>query len=170
MNSSNVKPFWNVCRRVYLIWAIIIAIGFIATHFHQLPDINNLWLVLSAIGLGYMFLELLKMRFASRQLLNIGLVWLLTISFGLFVSIFAFSYEPLAEFTGYLGVFWLLLMGVGKALNAIVNRHNSYLIIGGLEVLAGLTCYWLEPLASFQYLAAGILGSIAMLALILTVP
>jgi hypothetical protein len=52
IKQATTQPYWNVCRRVYLVWAVIVFIGFIATHFHKLPDINHLWLVLSVIGLG----------------------------------------------------------------------------------------------------------------------
>ncbi|MFS8879955.1 hypothetical protein, partial [Synechococcus sp. H55.11] len=47
-------PFWTLCRRVYLVWAILLGIGFAATQFHQEANINWLWLLISLIGLGYM--------------------------------------------------------------------------------------------------------------------
>jgi hypothetical protein len=40
-------PFWNICRRVYLVWAVLLGIGFAATQFHQEANINWLWLVIS---------------------------------------------------------------------------------------------------------------------------
>ena len=167
MNNSQVTPYWNICRRVYLVWAIIIAFGFISTQFHQLPDINNLWLVLSFLGLGYMAIALLQLKSCNRQLIYIGLIWLLTIGFGLFISIAAFIYEPLGELTAYLGSFWLLLMGVGLGLNSLADRSPTYLIFGGIEILFGLACYLFEPLILWQYLIAGGVGSLAMLGLMI---
>ena len=167
MKNSQIKPYWNICRRVYLVWAIIIALGFVSTQFHQLPDINNLWLLLSGIGLGYMAVLLWQQQSWNRQLIYIGLIWLLTIGFGLFISIAAFMYEPLGELTAYLGSFWLLLMGVGLGLNSLVDRSHIYLILGGIELLFGLACYLWEPLILWQYLIAGGIGTTAMLGLII---
>lgn len=167
MKHSQIKPYWNICRRVYLVWAIIIAVGFVATQFHQLPDINNLWLVLSFVGLGYMAIALLNLKSYNLQLIYIGLIWLLTIGFGLSISIAAFYYEPLGELSAYLGSFWLLLMGVGLGLNSLADRSATYLICGGVEILFGLACYWFEPLILWQYLIAGAIGSLAMVGLII---
>ncbi len=111
MNNSQVKPYWNICRRVYLVWAIIIAFGFISTQFHQLPDINNLWLVLSFLGLGYMAIALLQLKSCNRQLIYIGLIWLLTIGFGLLISIAAFIYEPLGGVDSLFREFLVALNG-----------------------------------------------------------
>lgn len=167
MKDYQIKPYWNICRRVYLVWAMIIALGFVSTQFHQLPDINNLWLLLSFIGLGYMAIALLQLKLPNLQLIYIGLIWLLTIGFGLFMSIAAFMYEPLGELTAYLGSFWLLLMGVGLGLNSLVDRSPTYLIFGGIEILFGIACYLFDPLILWQYLIAGGVGAIAMLGLII---
>ena len=51
------------------------------------------------------------------------------------ISIIAFTYEPLAELTAYLGIFWLLLMGVGQAFNGLVDRSRTYFITGGIEIM-----------------------------------
>jgi len=74
MSDSTIRPYWGICRRVYLVWAIVILIGFVATHFHQLPDINNLWLLLSVVGLTYMGFLLKQLQFRDRTLVWIGLL------------------------------------------------------------------------------------------------
>jgi hypothetical protein len=159
-------PYWNVCRRVYLLWAIIIFVGFIATHFHQLPEINYLWLLLSAIGLGYMGLLLQKIHFRDLRLVYIGILWLLTIAFGLMISIITFIYQPLAELTAYLGIFWLFLMAIAHVLNGIIDRNRTYLLTGGMQAIAGAACLVFSPLQAMQYLAAGLVGSLAMVGLV----
>ena len=167
MQSSNKQSYWNVCRRVYLVWAIIVFIGFVATHFYQRPEINYLWLFLSLIGLGYMGFFLKKISFRDVQLLYIGLVWLLTIAFGLAVSMITFVYEPLGEMSAYLGIFWLFLMGLAHGFNGIVDRSYLYLITSSIQILAGAVFLIFEPIQTMQYLAAGIVGSAAMVGLIL---
>jgi len=150
-----------------LVWAIIVFIGFIATHFYQLPGINYLWLVLSLIGLGVMGFLLKQMHFQELKLLYIGLLWLLTVAFGLTISAIAFVYEPLAEMSAYLGIFWLFLMGLAHILNKIVDPSRAYLISGGLQILTGTICFIFEPLQTMQYIAAGVVGALAMVWLIL---
>jgi hypothetical protein len=167
MPKSSIQPYWNICRRVYLVWAIIVFTGFITTHFYQRPEINYLWLVLSAMGLGYMGLLLKQMRFWQQKLLYIGLLWLLTITFGLTISVIVFVYQPLGEMSAYLGIFWLLLMGLAHILNHVVDPSQVYLQSGGIQILTGTICFIFEPLLSIQYLAAGLVGALAMVWLIL---
>jgi hypothetical protein len=168
MLSPKNLPYWNICRRVYLVWALVIFVGFIATQFHQLPDINYLWLFLSLIGLGYMALQLKQIKFKNLQLLYIGLLWLLTIAFGMAVSILCFVYEPLGEVSAYLGIFWLLLMGIAHLFNGMVDRNRTYFLTGGVQIIAGAIGFMFEPLQTMQYLAAGIIGAGAMVWLILS--
>lgn len=166
MSVSSSPPFWNLCSRVYFVWAAIVLIGFTATQFHQLPDINWLWLALSAIGLGYMGLLLLQPQNRSPSLLYTGLVWLLTIGFGLAISALACLTAPLAGLLVYLGSFWLFLMGIGHFLNGIVDPPlNPYLMSGGIQLLAGVTCLIFLPVQTFQYLVAGLVGAAAMIGL-----
>ncbi len=165
--DSTIRLYWGICRRVYLVWAIVILIGFVATHFHQLPDINYLWLLLSVTGLTYMGFLLKQLQFRDRTLVWIGLLWLFTIGFGLVTSILAFVIEPLAELGAFLGVFWLGLMGLAHGFNGIIDRSRMYWLTGITQILASILCFAVEPLQSLQYLMAGVIGSIAMLMLIL---
>jgi hypothetical protein len=165
-NSTN-RPYWNICRRVYLVWAIVILIGFIATHFYQLPDINKLWLFLSTLGLAYMGFSLKQLHFRDRTLVLIGLLWLSTIAFGMMISILAFVIEPLAALSASLGVFWLGLMGLAHLFNGAVDRSYIYWLTGSAQILTGVLCFVVEPLQLVQYLIAGAIGSTGMLVLIL---
>jgi len=167
MAKSNLRAYWHICRRVYLVWAIVILVGFVATHFHQLPDINNLWLLLSALGLSQMGFELKQTQFRDRKLILIGLLWLFTIVFGLIISAISFTIEPLADFSADLGIFWLGLMGLAHLLNGVVDRSNVYFLTGGTQILIGLLSFSVMALHPLQYLIAGASGSIALLALIL---
>jgi len=120
----------------------VILIGFVATHFHQLPDINILWLILSSLGLAYMGFLLKRLQFRNRTLVRIGLLWLFTIALGMAISILTFILPPLAELSLYLGVFWLGLMGIAHVLNGMVDRSPIYGMTGGIQVLAGVLCLW----------------------------
>jgi len=166
MSHPTKHPYWHVCRRVYLVWAIVIFIGFVATQFHQLPEINNVWLCLSALGLGYMGLSLKQLHFRDRALVRIGLLWFFTIAFGMVLSMLAFVLEPLATLSVSLGAFWLGLMGLAHLFNSTIDRSAVYWLTGGAQMLTGLLCFVIEPLQSMQYFLAGIIGSIAMLVLI----
>ncbi|MEN9225581.1 MAG: hypothetical protein Q6L60_00670 [Thermostichus sp. HHBFW_bins_43] len=162
-------PFWNICRRVYLVWAILLGIGFAATQFHQEANINWLWLVISLIGLGYMVRQTSLPEFRSAGLAHlyfVGLVWTLVIALGLIFSVLPFiGRTPLTALSQYLGVFWLFQMGLGHWLNGTVDPpRRPYWITGGIQILAGIVClvWGLE----LQFLVAGGIGALAMLLLI----
>lgn len=158
---SNLLAYWHVCRRVYLVWAIVILVGFVATHFHQLPDINHLWLLLSVLGLGHMGFELKHLQFRDRTLITIGVLWLLMIGFGLIISAIVFKIEPLAELSTYLGIFWLGLMGLAHLFNGMVDRSNVYWLTGGVQIITGVLCFTVESLQPWQYLFAGFIWLMA---------
>ncbi len=62
--------------RVYLLWAVLLGIGFVATHFYQNKNINGVWTLLSLIGLGYMY-KVMPLR--VTQMKQIFRVWIVTI-------------------------------------------------------------------------------------------
>lgn len=167
MKPDTTQPYWNVCRRVYLAWAVIVLVGFITTHFHQRPDINYLWLFLSIIGLGYMGWLLKRIGFKNAQLRNILFLWLFTIVFGLALSFSAFYYRPFAELTGILGIFWLFLLGIAHVFNSAIDRSRLYWLTGGAQIVAGSLCLVLTPLQGIQYLMTGLMSGLAMMVLFL---
>lgn len=162
-------PFWNICRRVYLVWAVLLGIGFAATQFHQEANINWLWLVISLIGLGYMVRQTSLPEFRTAGLAHlyfVGLVWTLVIAQGMLLSVLPFvGRTPLAALSPYLGVFWLWQMGLGHWLNGLVDPPRlPYWITGGIQILAGVACllWGLE----WQFAVARGIGALAMLLLI----
>ncbi|MBW3538136.1 hypothetical protein KY386_01425 [Candidatus Parcubacteria bacterium] len=162
--SGLIRPYWNPRRRVYLIWALIVLVGFIATHFYQTKNINGVWAGLAALGLGYM---LKKMPLRVLRLRRIYLVWLITISTGMVVSGAVFYIGWLNWLVGYLGVFWLFLMGAGHLANGLVDPPaKEYCTSGGLQILAGAACLAVPALLGIQYIVAALVGALAMIWLI----
>ncbi|MFQ3613759.1 MAG: hypothetical protein SNJ68_08605 [Cyanobacteriota bacterium] len=166
---ASPAPFWNICRRVYLVWAVLLLVGFAATQFHQEASINWLWLVISLLGLGYMVRQTSLPEFRAAGLVHlyfVGLVWTLVIALGMVLSVLPFvGRTALASLSQYLGVFWLFQMGLGHWLNGMVDPpRRPYWITGGIQILAGIVClvWGLE----WQFLAAGGVGALAMLLLI----
>ena len=167
--GSPASAYWTICRRVYLVWAIILLVGFVATHFFQRPSINGLWLVLSLVGLGYMVRQTSLPSFrrsGQAHLYYVGYVWVLVIGLGLLVSIATFmGRTPLNPLAQYLGVFWLIQMGIGHWLNGMVDPpRRPYWLTGGIQVAAGILC--LLGGLEMQFLVAGIVGAGAMALLI----
>jgi len=159
-----VEPYWNAGRKVFGLWAAIILGGFVATHYNQTDKINYLWLALSLIGLAYMKKE---MSFQYFDLKKIFLTWFYVILFGMIISFAAFSSPKLVFLSGYLGVFWLLVMALGHAITGIIDNKSVYVTTAGMQILAaGLTLYFL-PLLIIQYLVAGLVGALAMIWLVL---
>ena len=169
MKGSRTRPLWTLCRRVYLVWGVILLVGFLATHFHQEPNINILWLLLSLVGLGYMVRQTSLPEFRRHSglahLYYVGFVWVLVIALGMLVSVVPFvGRTPLNGLAQYLGIFWLAQMGLGHGLNGLVDPPRwPYWVTAGGQVLAALVC--LGWGMDYQYLVAGGVGSLAMVVL-----
>lgn len=147
--------------RVYLLWAILGFVGFVATHFNQIRMINGVWFVLSVIGMGYMArvmpLKLGKMR-------QIYASWLIPIVLGLAVSGLVFYIDSWARLIPYLGVFWLVVMAVGYVWNGIVDAPSKwYYFAAVLNIAAALLCYVSPLYLEYQYIVAAIVTAWSML-------
>lgn len=149
--------------RVYLLWAAITGVGFTATHYYQDSNINYVWLVLSAVGLYYMY-RVMPLR--VKQMRNIFLSWVIPIGVGLGFSIASARGWFLPELIGYLGAFWLLVMAVGYFWNGIFDAPSPwYYIVAGVNVLGAALAYYYEPLLTGQYLFTAIVSVWSMLML-----
>lgn len=147
--------------RVYLLWAVLTVVGFTTTHFFQRREINGLWLLIAIIGLGYMY-KVMPLR--VKQMKHIYVAWLVPITVGLVVSSLAFRVETLASLTGYLGAYWLVVLAVGYGLNGLVDPPSEwYWFAVGLNALAALLCFYIEPFTVGQYLIAAIVSGWSML-------
>ncbi|MGQ9838347.1 MAG: hypothetical protein ACUVRV_10370 [Cyanobacteriota bacterium] len=84
---------WNICRRVYLVWAVLLLIGFAAIQFHQEASINWLGLGISLFGFGYMARQTGLPKFRAAGLVYLyflGLVWRWVIALGMVLSVLPF--------------------------------------------------------------------------------
>jgi hypothetical protein len=154
--------FTEARARIYLLWAAITGVGFTATHY-ALSDkaINGFWIVLSFIGLAYMY-KVMPMRLGpAKRIFN---AWLWPISFGIAVSIGVFYIDAGRELIPYLGAFWLFVMAVGYVLNGLADPPSEwYWIAAVLSVVAGLAIFFAAGLLSVQWLIAAIVSVWSML-------
>lgn len=150
--------------RVYLLWALLLAIGYIATFYVQRQQINAVWLVLSATGLGYMF-RVMPLRLAMMR--RIYLAWLVPIAIGMAVSAAVFYVDILTvELLAYLGAFWLLVQAVAFTWNGLVDPPGAwYYIVAAINLVAAVACYAWQPLLPYQYLVAATVSVWSMLML-----
>lgn len=151
--------------RVYLLWAFITVIGFMATHYHQRKTINPVWFTLSVIGLAYMFRV---MPLKVRQMKMIFVSWLVPITLGMAVSGAVFYLDaPIAgELIAHLGAFWLIVMAAGYTWNGIVDPPGLwYYLAAAANLAAGILCFMVADWTSVQYLIAAIVSGWSMLSL-----
>jgi hypothetical protein len=149
--------------RVYLLWAFLTTIGFTATHFYQDPNINIVWIIISIVGLGYMY-QVMALR--VKQMRQIFLAWLVPISAGIVLSVIAAQTDLLPGLLGYLGSFWLLISAVGYAWNGAVDPPSKwYYIASGVNIIAAAACYYSVSLSQNQYLVAAAVSAWSMLSL-----
>ena len=151
--------------RVYLLWAVIVTVGFITTHFFQVKQVNAFWTFLSVIGMYYMYRV---MPLKVRQMWLIFVVWLVAIIVGMLISGLVFIID--SSFSSYiishLGGFWLLLMAAAYAANGYVDKPAKwYTVAAGLNLLFGILCLTLEIFQPGQYLVAAAVSAWSMLLL-----
>ena len=149
--------------RVYLVWAAIVGVGFIATHYYQQPGINGIWLVLSAIGFYCMTRA---MPLGVRQMRNIYLAWLIPIGIGMVLSVLAVRTSIFPSLTGYLGPLWLIVMAFGYFWNGLADsRSNWYYVAAVLNIAAAIMIYAIGDLLAVQYLITAVISVWSMLLL-----
>lgn len=148
--------------RIYLLWAVITALGFTVSHFSRKELLlNSFWIFLSFMGLGYMY-KVMPLRLKpARQIL---LAWLVPITIGIGISVLAFRIEALAGVVPYLGVFWLLVMAVGYVGNGLADPPGHwYYVAAGLNIVAALLCYVSDYFINAQFLVTAIISAWSML-------
>lgn len=153
--------FWLRSSRAqaYLVWLLLLPIGFVATHFYQRFEINYVWIVISLVGFYVMYNV---MPLAIGQMKLIYAAWLIPIAVGMVLSIAPF-FGLFPSLIAYLGVVWLLVMAVGYFLNGLFDAPmNWYLaavvINAGLAVLIML----IPELLAYQYILAAIASAWSM--------
>lgn len=121
-SSANtvLQSYWNGIRKLFLVWAVIVLVGFTFVYFNQAlspTTINVFWGILAGIGLLY---SKKQMPFSDRVLRNIFWAWFGIIAFGIAISQASFFWPPLFFLSAYLGAFWLILMAFGHAVTGII--------------------------------------------------
>lgn len=165
MNSKIDWQFlWLDTRaRVYLLWAFLATVGFVATHYFQRKQINGFWTLLSLVGMGYMFRV---MPLKVRQMKRIFMCWLIAIFVGMLVSgaVFIFDGPVSSYLISHLGGFWLVLMALAYAANGWVDRPATwYLVAAAINAVFGLFCLTMESFLAGQYLIAAVASAWSML-------
>jgi hypothetical protein len=162
--SIDWKYLFETTRaRVYLLWAALVFVGFVATHYYQDHNVMYVWTVLSIIGLGYM-VRVMPMRVKLMQ--QIFGAWVLPIIAGMLFSgsLFYIHTAWAANAIGHLGAYWLFFMAAGYILNGIVDPPSRwYWIATGMNIVAGAACLVFDSLVPGQYLYAAIIGAWSML-------
>lgn len=154
--------FSEARARIYLLWAGLTLVGFLAAHYSKSANnINIFWIGLSLAGLGYMY-KVMPLRLKpAKQIFG---AWLWPIAFGTVVSIVVFKLRALAELSAYLGAFWLLVMAAGYFLNGLYDAPSTwYWVAVGLNVAAALAIIFSESLLPVQWLLAAIISTWSML-------
>jgi hypothetical protein len=155
---------WSNSRaQVYLLWAGLTGVGYVATYFYQRKLINPFWFVLAVIGLGYMY-HVMPLRLSLMK--KIYLAWLVPITFGIVVSGLVFYVDSIAQLMAYLGAFWLAVQAVGFVWNGIVDPPSKwYYIVAAVNLVAGVLLWRVDSLFLVQFLIAAIVSVWSMLML-----
>lgn len=147
--------------QVYLLWAVIVASGYLILHVD--PDDSHImgWLVASAIGFAYM-LYVMPLRHVRMQLIFAG--WLIPIGIGFILTIAAFKNEALAGLIPYLGVLWAVLQAAGFAFNGLVDPPSRWYLVGAVShILLAVVLIMVPAFLSMQYALLAVITTWAML-------
>jgi len=164
------EPYWNLGRKIFLLWAVVILVGFTLTYFTRTinPTLVNLgWAGVSLAALVYMKR---LMPFSDPGLRNLFLLWSVLIALGIALTEGAFTVPILVFIAPNIGVFWLVLMALGHALSGALVRKKIYIATTAFQLAAALGAYLLIAGApeyfAVQYLIVGVAGSLSMVILI----
>lgn len=148
--------------RIYLLWAVLTLIGFTTAHYSRNDiGINSFWVVLSILGLGYMY-KVMPLRIKSAQ--RVLQAWLVPIVIGSVVSVSAFYVAALQGLIPYLGAFWLFVMATSYIMNGFVDSPATwYWVAATLNVAAGLAIIFVPELQITQWLIAAVVSTWSLL-------
>ncbi len=148
--------------RIYLLWAGLCALGFTAAHLSTNElGINVFWVVLSLLGLGYMYKVMPLRVHQAKRIFN---AWLWPISVGIVLSFVAFRVDLFADLAAYLGAVWLFVMAVGYLLNGLADPPSGwYWIAVAMNLVSGLLCIFVDGFSASQWLIAAIVSVWSML-------
>lgn len=151
--------------RVYALWAAIVGVGYVSTHYYQNANINAVWTVLSVIGFAYMY-KVMPLR--VKQMKHIYTSWLVPILIGIAVSVVSVRTDLLPELVGYLGAFWLLVQAAAFFWNGLVDGPGLwYYIVAGVNFIGAAILYSSVDLLIVQYLLVAIISVWSMLMLLI---
>ncbi len=165
--TTPVAPagYWTPLRKLFALWGAIVLAGFVFTYLNQTATpllIDGVWAALSLIGLAYMK-TLLPLRGSSGA---IFFTWLILIVGGIVLTHLSFTNPSLLFIAPQIGIFWLVIMGLGHAITGAIDGKKVYIATAGLQfIAAGGTAMLLSSdptLFAMQYLIAGIAGALAM--------
>lgn len=147
--------------QVYLLWAVIVAGGYL--HLHFSPDDNHIftWAIASAVAFGYM---LYTMPMKQAKMRAIFAAWFVPITVGFIITIAAFENDNLTGLIPYLGAVWAAVQALGFALNGLVDPPSGWYWFAAIaNLLLAVALFVFSPLFGFQYLLLGIVTSWSML-------
>lgn len=141
-------------RRIYLIWGIVLIVGFIMSGIGLFDGYLH-WYLLSLIGIGS---QVIKMNLASWQAKALLALW--------FVIAFGGTLKNQLDFSGFsnypsffpthVGVFWLMIIGLGQIVTGIILKKKYQTILGVVWVTISILMYnstSFDPALVFYFIA-----------------
>jgi hypothetical protein len=127
----------NPLRRIYLIWGIVLLIGFIISGFGLFSGYIH-WYVLSLIGISG---QLYKQRLTAWQAKFFIILWIVIALLGTYISDSYLNSRiilptALADFSA----FWLYILSIPQLITAIILKNKFQMILAVVWFIAGILC------------------------------
>ncbi len=139
-------------RRIYLIWGIVLLIGFILSGYGILGGYGH-WYILSLIGVAS---QIVGMRLSSWQSKVLLIMWALVSFIGTFRTqqIFA-GWIDYPGYLGHIGMFWLAIISMPQVITGYLLKKKLQMALGGIWLIIAILLWntTMDPLLSFYFLA-----------------
>lgn len=136
-------------RRIYLIWAIIMLLGF------TLPFQDYQWWVLTPIGIIAMFYNV------PQQLPQVKwIIWLWVAIAGLGTIFSALEYRALIPsfiVVFHYGSYWMMYLGIGQLISGLIMKNWFHSILGIAWLVFAVVFWaplWMDSYTLFYVIAA----------------
>lgn len=125
-------------RRIYAVWAIVLALGFLLTGYGVGLGYQH-WIALALIGF---IVQVSAAPLGNKEHRNIVLVWgvLLLAGLGYTVAVMT-QVVPFPTVISTFATPWLFLLGVGQTLTGLIGRQRIELVIGGVWVIISVVLF-----------------------------
>jgi hypothetical protein len=126
----------NPFKRIYLIWGVVVILGFILSGMGFFEGYGH-WYVLTLIGLSSQIIGMRLERWQAKVLLALWAIISLGGTLKNHLDMIGLE-TVLTPFIIHIGIFWLLIIGIGQVITGFVLKRKYQTLLGIVWTLVSL--------------------------------